>query len=184
MRDIALHSHMPTKTLVFVGGARIERAFTGRHRARFERARSRLAGRHRLQRSTLLLSSVTGLPPFYLTTVVCGALKMSLRDFLLLGTAGRAIRFAVLILLPQMLRPAVGQAQTIAPAITVSGEGARPSRPHREELVALEPLGKLVTVHMIEGAGQFPHEEGPDAVVDRLVRVRQAPASAQRGALP
>src|SRR5688572_470082 len=120
---LATVSHMSTKTLVFVGGAQIERAFTGRHRVRFERARGRLAGRHRLRQSTLFLSSVTGLPPFYLTTAVCGTLKMPLRDFLLLGTAGRAIRFAVLILLPQILQPAVGRAQTLAPAITVSGEG-------------------------------------------------------------
>ena len=123
---LATVSHMSTKTLVFIGGAKVEKAVSGRNRERFARARARLAGRDRLQQSTLILSSVTGLPPFYLTTALCGALAMPLPQFLIVATSGRAIRFAVLIFIPQLFPPGpVGAHTTSAPAVTVVLEPAR-----------------------------------------------------------
>jgi membrane protein YqaA with SNARE-associated domain len=121
---LATASHMATKTLVFLGGAKVDKAYTGRHRARFDRARERLAGRGGMQRCALFLSSVTGLPPFYVVTALCGSLKMPLRHFLIVATTGRTIRFAALIFLPQLFRAAPLAAQTRAPAaVTVSGPG-------------------------------------------------------------
>jgi membrane protein YqaA with SNARE-associated domain len=55
-----------------------------------------------LQRGTLFLSSVVGVPPFYVVTAICGTLRMPLHEFLILGTTGRIIRFAALMLLPQL----------------------------------------------------------------------------------
>lgn len=126
---VATVSHMSTKTLVFLGGARLERLVGKRHRQRFDATRARLAGRSDLQRSTLLLSSITGLPPFYITTALCGTLRMPLCHFLMIATSGRAIRFAALIFIPQLFRAAELPAQHVRRtasqpvAVVVAGDG-------------------------------------------------------------
>jgi pimeloyl-ACP methyl ester carboxylesterase/membrane protein YqaA with SNARE-associated domain len=116
-------SSMAAKTLVFLGGQRIEARFKGRARERFEQLRSRVGDRPRLQQGTLFLSSVLGFPPFYLITAVCGTLKMPLRQFIALATTGRAIRFAALMLAPQLFRTPAAHAQSLPPAVRVSGSG-------------------------------------------------------------
>lgn len=122
---LATASHMSTKTLVFLGAGRVERVLSGTQRVRLERARVRLAGRLRLQQGTLFLSSLTGVPPFYLTTVICGSLRLPLRHFLVLATIGRAIRFAALMFIPQLFIGVPLGAQSVAtpPAVTVAGNG-------------------------------------------------------------
>ena len=49
--------------------------------------------------TVLFLSAVTGLPPFYLVTLLAGLLGIRFGTFLLLGIAGRLIRFIALALL-------------------------------------------------------------------------------------
>jgi membrane protein YqaA with SNARE-associated domain len=121
---LAAISHMSTKTIVFFGGRKLEKAFSGKRRERFEAARSRLTGRPVLQRGTLFVSSVVGLPPFYVVTALCGTLKMPLREFLLVGTTGRTIRFAALMLLPQLFRPQPLAAQPAPVAVRGAGAGS------------------------------------------------------------
>lgn len=50
----------------------------------------------------VLLSALTGLPPFYVMTVVAGALKMNFPTYLAVGTAGRLVRFGALVTIPQL----------------------------------------------------------------------------------
>lgn len=47
----------------------------------------------------LAVSAVTGLPPFYLVSLVAGVVKIRLATFLVLGLAGRVIRFVALALI-------------------------------------------------------------------------------------
>jgi pimeloyl-ACP methyl ester carboxylesterase len=120
---LATVSHMSTKTLIFVGGAKARDGLRGKSRVRFDRISARLSGRS-AQRTGLFVSAVTGLPPFYLTTALCGSLRMPLREFLVLATAGRTIRFATLIFLPQLLGFSTAAAQRPAPpAVTMTGRG-------------------------------------------------------------
>jgi membrane protein YqaA with SNARE-associated domain len=95
-------SSMAAKTVVFLGGRRVEAAFRGKTRQRFDRLRDEVAGRPRLQRGTLFVSSLVGFPPFYLITALCGTLRMPLRHFVVLATTGRAIRFATLMTVPHL----------------------------------------------------------------------------------
>ena len=103
---LAAVSHMSTKTIVFLGGGSAQRAIPARHRAAVERACARLSGRPGLQRLAVLVSSVTGLPPFYVVTALCGTLRLPLRDYLIAGTAGRTVRYAGLVFLPQLFAAA------------------------------------------------------------------------------
>jgi len=50
----------------------------------------------------VLLSALTGLPPFYVMSLVAGALKMNFLAFLAAGTAGRLVRFGALVTIPHL----------------------------------------------------------------------------------
>lgn len=50
----------------------------------------------------LFASASAGLPPFYLTSVACGMLRMSFPRFALVGFTGRLIRFSALAVFPQL----------------------------------------------------------------------------------
>jgi membrane protein YqaA with SNARE-associated domain len=45
------------------------------------------------------ISAVTGLPPFYLITLLAGVLEVRFRTFLILGIIGRTIRFVAIALI-------------------------------------------------------------------------------------
>lgn len=103
---LATVSQMAAKTLLYLASRKAERSLSVRKRALFERVRARLAGRRWLQIVTILVSGVFGLPPFYIVTVACGALRLPLRDYVVVGTFGRAIRFTAIMLLPQLIAAA------------------------------------------------------------------------------
>lgn len=48
-------------------------------------------------------SASVGLPPFYIMSVAAGSARMNLMLFLALGTAGRLIRFGVIVAVPQLV---------------------------------------------------------------------------------
>lgn len=100
---LATAAGMAAKILVFLGGRGAPRAVPERHRARVDRACARLAGRRGLQRCVVLASSATGVPPFYLVTALCGTLRLPLRDFVVAGSVGTAVRFAAVLSLPRLL---------------------------------------------------------------------------------
>ena len=100
---LATLGHMAAKTVVYLGSRRTTPLVTPRQRAGLERVRALLLRRRRMQVLTVLLSAVGGMPPFYLVTVCCGALRLPLRDFLVAGTVGRGVRFGALALLPRLI---------------------------------------------------------------------------------
>jgi membrane protein YqaA with SNARE-associated domain len=69
----------------------------GRHRARIEAVRERIERWKSKPYIIYGLSSVFGLPPFYLTVIAAGAMQIRFGAFLAIGMAGRLIRFAVLV---------------------------------------------------------------------------------------
>lgn len=66
----------------------------------------RLVARAARQRAaaavTVFFSAVTGLPPFALVSALAGAWRLRLSSFVVLGLAGRAARFAGVLLVPQV----------------------------------------------------------------------------------
>ena len=50
----------------------------------------------------VLLSSFSGVPPFYGISLIAGGLGLSFVPFLLTGFVGRVLRFAVVVALPQL----------------------------------------------------------------------------------
>ena len=100
---LATASHMGAKTLVYLGSRRVGHSLPARARPAVERARALLAGRRRARFLTVLASALAGVPPLYAVTLAYGTLRLPLRDFLIAGSIGRALRFTALILLPRLL---------------------------------------------------------------------------------
>ena len=107
---LATVCQMATKMLLFRGSTRVVSRLSDRKRAMIERVSARLAGRPWLQRGTVLVSATTGMPPLYLTTVACGALRIRKRDYFFAGAIGRTLRFSAIALLPRLLLCAVALA--------------------------------------------------------------------------
>lgn len=54
----------------------------------------------------ILFSAFSGLPPFYGVSLVAGGLGWSFARFVLAGCCGRALRFALVVTLPQLAKSA------------------------------------------------------------------------------
>ena len=54
--------------------------------------------RSRCATTIVLTSSIVGVPPFYVTTVLAGALRMSFARWLIVGSMGRLVRFGAIVL--------------------------------------------------------------------------------------
>ena len=64
--------------------------------------RRRLLASRTLRYATILASGIVGTPPFYVVTVLSGALHVPLAEFVVLGTIGRTVRFVALVTLPKL----------------------------------------------------------------------------------
>jgi membrane protein YqaA with SNARE-associated domain len=64
--------------------------------------------RDRFQRSScgpltfVFISSAFGIPPFYVTTIVAGAVRLQFGRFFGVGMCGRLVRFGLLVFIPQL----------------------------------------------------------------------------------
>jgi len=72
---------------------------SGRAQRSLEAARERIERWRTKPYAVYAVSSVAGVPPFYLTVLAAGALQLRFRAFLAIGLAGRLLRFAVLVAL-------------------------------------------------------------------------------------
>lgn len=74
-----------------------------------QRWRHRLAGRPWAAFGLVFVSSAIGMPPFYLMSLLAGAMRLSFVWFLVLGTAGRLTRFGLIVALAATALPANDQ---------------------------------------------------------------------------
>jgi len=99
---IATVAHMSGKVVLYFAGRGATRAIPPRYKKRVERTRARLGGSRVLRSATILVSGFVGMPPFYLVTLLCGALKVPLVEFIVFGLIGRTARFLTLVLIPNL----------------------------------------------------------------------------------
>lgn len=76
---------------------------TLRMRDSMARWKARLDRHPRSALGVVLLSSAVGIPPFYIVSIVAGALNIAFGRFLVVGTLGRLVHFAALALVPQLI---------------------------------------------------------------------------------
>ena len=100
----ATAGHMTGKALVFAGARRAGGGLGARQRRSLRAARAGMMRAPAMQSLTIFTSGLSGLPPFYGVTLASGILGISARRFFLFGSLGRAARFALVVMLPQLVR--------------------------------------------------------------------------------
>lgn len=76
-----------------------------RARGMLERAEE-FGGRTRLVLPAVFTGALASVPPFYLVTVACGALRVPFWTFVTAGLAGTLVRYGTLVLVASRLTPA------------------------------------------------------------------------------
>jgi membrane protein YqaA with SNARE-associated domain len=93
---------MTGKAVMFWIARRAKGPRTPRLEAVFERWGRHLQRRPRSATGVVLLSSVFGMPPFYLVAMAAGALDVAFGRFLAVGTVGRLIHFGTIAFVPHL----------------------------------------------------------------------------------
>jgi membrane protein YqaA with SNARE-associated domain len=104
----ATAGQMAGKVGMYFAGRGILRLRNEKVRSRVFALRPRLDERPWLAKATLFSSATLGLPPLYIMAVASGTIGMGLVSFILIGSLGRLIHFAVIALLPQYARLLIG----------------------------------------------------------------------------
>ena len=73
-----------------------------RMQRRIQLATARYREKRRIGSGLVFVSAMSGFPPFYLVSIAAGMLTFPLMPFIILGFAGRLIRFAVAVFLPHL----------------------------------------------------------------------------------
>jgi membrane protein YqaA with SNARE-associated domain len=102
MAASAAIGQMGAKVLLYFAGVGVMRLPLHRYHAKAAAARERFERRRGRTGTFLFASAVLGFPPFYAVSVMAGALRLDLVTFVLTGLAGRFVRFAVFVALPQL----------------------------------------------------------------------------------
>ncbi|HET9984500.1 MAG TPA: hypothetical protein VFQ38_12960 [Longimicrobiales bacterium] len=100
---LAVLGQMVGKTAFFMAGRGVFRLPKGKRWERVNDVAARLEKRRGLAGAILFASALAGVPPFFLMPVACGMIGLSFPLFLLLGTAGRLVRFGAIVYFPHAL---------------------------------------------------------------------------------
>ena len=85
------------KGFIFVSAERLTNRAAPKVRVRIDRAVAMLERRPAATWPIVFVSALVGLPPFYAVTVAGGVLRLGVVSFLVVGGAGRLLRFATLM---------------------------------------------------------------------------------------
>jgi membrane protein YqaA with SNARE-associated domain len=75
---------------------------SGRIGRKMESWRGRFSGSSPKSMWLVFASAVSGIPPFYATTLFAGVLRLRFSKFIAVGAAGRLLHFGILALVPQL----------------------------------------------------------------------------------
>jgi membrane protein YqaA with SNARE-associated domain len=95
---VAVAGHMTGKSVLYWLSRRGGRSLPERFERMLERLRSRMTTHPASASGIVLLSSVVGIPPFYLATLAAGAIRMNFVLYLAAGTIGRIVRLGTVLL--------------------------------------------------------------------------------------
>jgi membrane protein YqaA with SNARE-associated domain len=97
---LAAAGQMVAKVVLYYAARGVIATATGKRREKIERAQARIEKWKDRPLWVLAASATFGLPPFYVVSLLAGALKIRLAPFLAIGMAGRTARFAVIVAIP------------------------------------------------------------------------------------
>jgi membrane protein YqaA with SNARE-associated domain len=100
----AVAGQMSAKVLLYLSGRGVMRLPLGRYQAKLDVVRARFERRRGSTGVFLFASAASGVPPFYVVSVLAGMVRLPLPSFLILGSLGRFVRFGVVVIAPQLVR--------------------------------------------------------------------------------
>lgn len=102
---LAAIGHQIAKTLCYYAGEGMLALPTGKMKARIERARVRIERWNKRPKLIMFFASTVGLPPLYLMCFIARPLmNMRFWQFTMICFFGRIGRFAVMMIVPQIIR--------------------------------------------------------------------------------
>lgn len=93
---------MTAKSLLYLAGRGLLKLPFKRASDRIRKATARLAGAEGGAMTLVLVSAVTGIPPFYGVSLAAGVLRLRFGRFFFAGCGGRFLRFAAVFVLPRL----------------------------------------------------------------------------------
>jgi membrane protein YqaA with SNARE-associated domain len=91
-------------TLYLAGRGVIKLPKRKRLGAKLKKIQAKL-GKHKGKTAAFLfVSALTGVPMFYLVSIVSGSLKLNFPFYFFFGASGRLLRFAIVIIFPQLIK--------------------------------------------------------------------------------
>jgi membrane protein YqaA with SNARE-associated domain len=104
----ATFGQMTGKVVMYYAGRGVVHIPYERVRTRMVAMQARLQARPRAGAAVLLASATVGLPPLYVVSIACGAVRMNLLAFFVIGTVGRLVHFAAVAAIPQLVKHFTG----------------------------------------------------------------------------
>jgi membrane protein YqaA with SNARE-associated domain len=101
---VATFSHMVGKSLTYLAGRWAERWPYAPLQRQVAAARAKIERRTTLGGTIIFVSAAIGLPPFYVVSVGSGIVRFNFLHYFAFGFAGRLVRFAALLWIPQLAR--------------------------------------------------------------------------------
>ena len=95
---------MIAKAMMFFAGVGISKIKRERARAAIEKYRAMLEKRAKAPLVLLFLSASIGLPPLFVVAILAGTLGIRFVPFFVVGLLGRAVRFGVIVYIPEAAR--------------------------------------------------------------------------------
>ena len=87
---------MLAKVALYAGMRWLPERLPAKATQRLDRASEKVKNLEQAGLTLVLISAVVGLPPFYLISLAAGAMKLNLTGFIVTGTVGRGVRFAII----------------------------------------------------------------------------------------
>jgi membrane protein YqaA with SNARE-associated domain len=94
---------MAAKSLLYFSGRGILRLPFHRHVKRMDEIRDRLTRHAGHSGALLFVSALAGFPPFYVVSILAGALRLPFALFLSTGLLGRFVRFGLFVVFPRLM---------------------------------------------------------------------------------
>lgn len=100
---ITVLGQMLAKIILYQAGRHGLRPLADHFQGKLERAEAALRRHKAGPDAVVLVSALTGLPPFYGVSIVAGVMRLPLTRFLLVATPARLVRFGLVFLAPRLV---------------------------------------------------------------------------------
>lgn len=101
---IAATTQILAKSLLYLVGGGMLRLPHNRYTTRVHDTLARAQQHRKVGSLALFASAATGFPPFYLTSIASGAVRIPFPQFVSIGFIGRLLRFSAIVLLPLAIK--------------------------------------------------------------------------------